>query len=219
MKKFGILVLIITILFFENIYGRDIYNNDLKKFNIINEMDFTDTSNITREKCLVAIMKTIGVTDNDIKKLNGSDRYAFADTPTYSYIGCAYYAKIAFGEEKVIDYATYRTSHTGKNVDLFFYPDRYATIKDCLAFCTRCLDDNVKTIEDVVEKSIEYGFIDNEDIKNIDNYINKDEFYNILNKMLHQKRYRYYSSPFVMEGYIDKNKSVTYYNMHLQNEK
>lgn len=214
MKRIVIIIMLFILFASKSVYSNDLLHyNKLYDFKILDENVLSENDVISREQCLTAIMKTIGVTDKDIESLKGSDRYAFADVSAYSYIGCAYYAKIAYGEERTINYSTYRTSHTGKNTDIFFEPNRCATIKDCLAFCVRCLDDNIISNDDLIKKAIKYGFINDSEIININNPLKASKFCDILTKLLNQKRYKYYTKPFVIEGYIDLDRTMRYCDM------
>lgn len=188
----------------------------LTELNIVNENYFSNQDTVTRAECLVAIMRAIGVTDEDIEELNGADLTGFVDTFPYSYFGCAYLAKIAYGEECIVDYETYRTSHTLKNTDIFFFPDRSVTVKETLAFMVRCLEENdEKDLAYSIEKAKEYGLIYSEDTfsNEIDSTMRQDDFYVLLDRFLHQKRYKYYgrvNNEFRMDGYIDEEQSTTY---------
>ncbi len=123
-RIFTLILLVICLLGNNKVYAgsRDI--SDLKstllQLNIIDESYFSNASVVSREECIVAIMRVIGVTDGEIEELNGSDLICFADTDAFSYFGCAWLGKITYGEECVVDYPTLRASHTLKNTDLFF---------------------------------------------------------------------------------------------------
>ena len=188
----------------------------LIQLNILDESGFSNPDAITREECLVAIMRVIGVTDEEIEKLNGADLISFADTESFSYFGCAWLSEIAYGEECVVDYPTERTSHTLKNTDFFFFPERAVTVKETLAFMVRCLEQTKKSdLDSTFEKAKEYDLIKAEDsfAQNPDSNINQKDFCTLLGRMLHQKRYKYYgreNKRFRMSGNIDEEQSMTY---------
>ena len=187
----------------------------LIQLNILDESGFSNPDAITREECLVAIMRVIGVTDEEIEKLNGADLISFADTDAFSYFGCADLAGIAYGEECVVDYPTERTSHTLKNTDFFFFPKRAITTKECLAFMIRCLQSDKTDFDLTLEKAKDNGLINDKDdfIQNPNSIISQDDFFVLLGRMLQQKRYKYYArenNRFNMNGNIDEEKSMTY---------
>ena len=191
----------------------------LVELNIINDGYFSNSNTVTREECIVAIMRAIGVTDEEIEKLNGCDLISFVDTDAFSYVGCADLAQIAYGEECVVDYPTERTSHTLKNTDFFFFPERAITTKECLAFMVRCLEKTKETdLTSTFEKAKEYGLIKAEDgfIQEPDSAINQNDFCTLLERFLQQRRYKYYqreNNVFRMEGNVDEERSISYLDM------
>lgn len=219
MKRFLITLIFAIIIFSTFAYAEDIKPYfELKECRIINyKTDISKTTTITRKECVTQIMRVIGLTDKMVEHFKGSDGYCFADVGLYSYIGCAYLSKIAYGEERVVTEPTYRTRHlAGSNTDRFFDPERLATKKDCLAFCVRCLQsENFKDQNDLLEKAYEHNLIEKTDLENLDEPINTVEFYDILTKLIWQKRYKYYAYPFVSWGYVDEDRSMSYYNMLL----
>lgn len=186
---------------------------------VVPESGFSSSDTISREECIISIMRILGVTDGDIESLRGSDLYVFVDARPYSYIGCAYRSRIAYGEECEVNYQTYRTSHMGGNKDFFFFPHRAVTIKEVLAFMVRCLDKDIEnTFNATIEYAMKYNLIFEQDsfIQNIDSEINVDDFYILLNRMIKNKRYKYYerkNNKFQMKAYIDEDKSLTYQEM------
>lgn len=183
---------------------------------IVEDDYFTNSETVTREECIIAIMRVIGVTDAKVDKLYGADLFCFVDTSAFSYFGCAYLGGIAYGEECVVDYPTYRTSHTSKNTDFFFFPERLVTVKETLAFMNRCLgEDKSEKYEFTIEHAKAYGLIEDTDLFAVDEnaLIDKKDFCALLKRMLYQKRYKYYSvesDGSYMEGNIDKERSMTY---------
>ena len=218
-----VMVVLIVCLFCVGKVSADTTNNIetgslLFELNIIDETYFSNTNTVTREECLIAIMRAIGVTGIEFDSIDGADFYGFADTPFLSYFGCAYLSKIAYGEERVIDYSTYRTDHTGRNVDYFFFPKRAVTVKEALAFMIRCLEqsDN-ESLEYAMKRAEEYGLINcNDDFVNKgDSELNQNDFCVLLERFLHKNRYKYYDGTkdgFRMDGYVDEARSVTYLN-------
>lgn len=220
MKKLVIVVVVIMhLLGMINVYADNScvleIRTTLVQLNILDESGFSNSDAITREECLVAIMRVIGVTDEKIEKLNGADLVSFADTESFSYFGCACLSGIAYGEECVVDYPTERTSHTLKNTDFFFFPERAITTKECLAFMIRCLQSDKTDFDLTLEKAKDLGLINDKDdfIQNPNSIISQDDFFVLLGRMLQQKRYKYYArenNRFNMNGNIDEEKSMTY---------
>lgn len=195
----------------------NVNENILSQLNIINENMFENENTVTREECLTAIIKTLGVTDENVKNLDGSYFVAFVDSSFYSYIGCAYLSYIAYGEECEVITPTYNSSHTRKNTDYFLFPKRKVTVKEVLAYMVRCLEESKENIDINItyEKSKEYGLINENDIftQNPDMEISKNDFYTLLERLLNQKRYKYFeivNGYFKMSGYVDEERSMTY---------
>ncbi|MBE7020877.1 MAG: hypothetical protein E7411_05565 [Ruminococcaceae bacterium] len=221
MKKFVFWVLIISLLIgpLLNVYAEDYsfrkIKNKLIELNIMNEDYFSNSSTVTRKECLIAIMRCIGLTDQIISLFNGADYTAFVDTHPYSYYGCAYRAKIAYGEECMVDYPTYRTSHTGKNTDIFFFPERNVSVKETLAFMVRCLISDELEYDGTIEKAKAYELIyEYDNFVNDENaFISPESFLILINRFVHQGRYKYYDKieqHYDMNGCIDEERSMTY---------
>lgn len=221
MKRFIAIVLLVAVLC--GTLAVQAYNDStasakevLAELNIIDENYFSNSNVITREECLIAVMRVIGLTDEDVEKLNGADLISFADTGAFTYFGCADLSGIAYGEECIVDYPTERTRHTLKNTDFFFFPNRVVTVEETLAFMVRCLGaNNDEDIQNIVEKAKEYALINSEDIfiKDVGSAISQDDFYILLDRLLHQRRYKYYErldDGFRMDGNIDEERSMTY---------
>lgn len=225
MKKLLLMIIVFFSLCSVIVYAEkcDFETRDmLTQLNILQEDSFSDSNTVSRKECIVAIMRLIGVTDEDINSLNGADLYTFADTKSYSYEGCAYVGKIAYGEECIVDYPTYRTTHSGKNIDFFFFPERAVTIRETLTFIIRCLEDT-KDFNDVllIETAKKYNLIEIEEgIEGyLDNKINQEDFSVLLGRMLELKKYKYYireNGVFEMKGNVDKNRSTTYYEFLME---
>lgn len=220
MKKLVIVVVaIIYLLGMINVYADNScvleIRTMLNQLNILDESGFSNPDAITREECLVMIMRVIGVTDGEINSLGGTSLYAFVDTNSRSYFGCAWLSKIAYGEECVVDYPTERTSHTLKNTDFFFFPKRAVTTKECLAFMIRCLQSDKTDFDLTLEKAKDNGLINDKDdfIQNPNSVISQDDFFVLLERLLQQKRFKYYgreNNRFKMEGNIDEEQHMTY---------
>jgi len=213
----------------------------LIQLNILNEKGFLNPDAITRGECLIAIMRVIGVTDEEVALLNGSDVISFVDTNTFSYFGCADWSRIAYGEEFEVDNSSFHRGGggppPGKNrIVYYFFPNREVTLNECLAFMVRCLEQSVvnaetpddanKNLDVTFEKAKEYGLINDEDefVLNSDSTVNQDDFCVLLGRLLEQKRYKYYErktyifngkerSEFRWDGYVDENRSMTYHEM------
>lgn len=223
MKNF-VIIIIATMYFLGmiNVYADNSTDSEtetmLIQLNIIDENYFSNSDTVTREECLVAIMRVIGASDEEIEKLNGADIISFVDTDSFSYFECAWLSGIAYGEECVVDYPTHRTSHTLKNTDFFFFPERAATVKETLAFMVRCLEADKIDIDVAFEKAKEYGLVKAEDsfIQELDSAINPNEFCTLLERFMQQKRYKYYDrvdNDFRPDGNIDEERSVSYLDM------
>jgi len=200
----------------------------LKQLNIVDENTFSNNNTVSRGECLTTIMRSIGLKDEYLMSLNGADFYAFVDTESYSYYGCAYRAQIAYGEECIVKHPTYRSSHTGKNTDFFFFPERPATIKEALAFMVRCLSSDNSNYENTTIEALKFNLIYPEDsfINELDSNISQETLYLLLERFLSQKRYKYYKNEyctnkndyFRMEGWIDEKQNITYWE-HLRQTK
>ncbi len=199
--------------------GSSVYdlNNTLIQLNIVDENGFSNPYAITREDCLISIMRVIGLTDDQIEKLDGADFISFADTAPFSYFGCADAGKIAYGEECVVDYPTLRTAYTLKNTDIFFFPNRAVSVKECLAFMNRCLQPGKPDFNLTIENAKDNGLINAQDdfCQNPNSFINQDCFFVLLERLLQQNRYKYYgqNGDFKMQGSIDEDRSISYFEM------
>lgn len=185
----------------------------LADLNIIDKDGFSDPEAVSRKECLISVMRAIGATDEGIDSLGKTyDLFTFADTKTRSYFGCAYVSHIAYGEECAVSYPTYRTQHTQKNTEIFFFPDRAVTLKEALAFMVRCLEPGRIELESAFEKAKDYGLIkaDEELIQNADSQISQNEYCILLERFLHQRRYMYYNSEMRMQASADEEHSITY---------
>ena len=192
--------------------------NTLFQLSILDGNAFSNPDTITRAECLTAIMRVIGASDEEMEKLDGHDLISFADTDSFSYFGCAWVGGIAYGVECVVDYPTQRTAYTLKNTDFFFFPQRTVTTKECLAFMIRCLQSNKVDYDLTLESAKGYGLINDQDefIQNPNSSINQDDFSVLLERLLQQKRYKYYGREngiFKMGGNIDEEHSISYLEM------
>lgn len=169
---------------------------------------------VSRGECLTGIMKTIGLTDEYISKLDGADYLAFADTDPFSYFGCAMASGIAYGFELTVDSPSLRTSRSLRKTDFFFCPERPVTVGECLAFMTRCLEtDSENDIVSSAKNAAELGLIGDFDsyLTKLDLPITSDEFHALLQKMLGLKRCKYYDGNTVgMRADIDNEGAMTY---------
>lgn len=215
-----LIILIVAIMCFlgtVNVYAE---SSDLSKpmdmltaLNIIDKEWFSDPEAVSRKECLISVMRTIGATDEGIDSLGTTyDLFTFMDTETRSYFGCAYVSHIAYGEECAVSYPTYRTQHTQKNTEIFFFPDRAVTLKEALAFMVRCLEPGKIELESAFEKAKNYGLIkaDEEFIQKADSQLSQNEYCILLERFLHQKRYMYYNSEMKMRANADEAHSMTY---------
>jgi len=98
----------------------------LKQLNIVDENTFSNNNTVSRGECLTTIMRSIGLKDEYLMSLNGADFYAFVDTESYSYYGCAYRAQIAYGEECIVKYDN--LSHLMCNVEIEKLDGGYAKV-------------------------------------------------------------------------------------------
>ena len=153
--------------------------------------------------------------------MNGADFFAFVDTDQFSYFGCASAGQIAYGVECVVDYPTYRSSHTRTNTDYFFFPKQAITVKECLALMIRCLQSEKYVFDLTIETATSIGLINEQDdfIQNPDAHISQNDFITLIGRLLQQKRYKYYgveNGRFRYEGNIDEERSVSYHDMLIQ---
>ena len=199
-----------------NVYANDIKDSEtiakLIQLNILDGNDFSNSDTVTREECLIRIMRAIGLNDEGVNSLGATSYYAFVDTKSRSYFGCASVSKIAYGEECVVDYETERTSHTLKNTDYFFFPDRDVTVIETLAFMVRCLETDEIDLNLAFEKAKKLGLVSTEDemIQKPNSTISQTDFCMLLERFLQQKRYKYYDDKSDLDCNIDEEKSMTY---------
>lgn len=184
----------------------------LVNIKILNKNGFSSENTVSREECITAIMRVIGVTDEMIKEFQLEEPCAFADADVYTYMGYARTGKIAYGEECIID--------AQNNEDCFFFPQRAVTVKEVLAFMNRCLDDEQEAdFNSTLDVAIRHGLLSAEEelMQNPNDYINPDDFCLLLSRMLKQKRYKYYAEENnIMKCFIDDLYSDRYYSISYQ---
>lgn len=174
----------------------DISIDFLEEKGLISQRLF-DSDIVTRNDCIVSIMKIIGVTESTASGLIGIPRYQpiFDDVHLWrpsdsyyinqGYIYAANIHNIAYGNE-----------------NRYFLPFRPVTAQEALAFIVRCInnqwvDDEAASIgkEEIISIAKTKGillatdrFYNNE---NID--ITPSEFCILLSRLLNQPRYRYFN--------------------------
>ena len=110
-----------------------------------------DYENITRLDCLVAIMRIIGFNERCAYTYTDLSMY---DEPPYYDVGGSGYGYVIGG--------TYEYGITNGVAQRYFAPYRSVTVKECLAFMLRCLEENVLW-ENTMEDAVAYGLISAEE--------------------------------------------------------
>lgn len=153
---------------------------------------------ISREACLVSIMKAIGVDKESIEMMVQIDPVVpwFSDTTdfnNYENLGYIYLARRNFVTLGV----DYNWSYKDKEYLLInnnFAPKRQVTIKETLTFMLRCLTDhNLLLWDNVIRDSIKFGLIQENEIDYYvqDSLLKDSQFYTLLCRMLDKKVYLY----------------------------
>ena len=139
---------------------------------ILKDNDILEEKLITRQECLVSIMKILGVTQEISLKTN--PRYVPVFDDSYN---SPYYGYFVYAFDNDIAYGTVRDNKR------LFEPTRYATYTEALTFIVRCL---TKETVDVEEYALENGILKKSDTfyDILDDYITKDEFCVLLGRML-----------------------------------
>lgn len=232
MKK--LFFLIITILLVSStVYGGNELNviekeKLLEKYSIVLDNSLKHEY-VTREDCIVAIMKAIGATDNTNEYYRNIDfntpifRDYFDNEKTEGYILLAGLEEIALG--------WYVKDVFGEN-DKYFFPNKDATVKNAIIFMIRCLDDFgdetiinengekivTQDIDLMIKHAEEIGLIKKSDefYSKLDTQMSTNNFCELLYRFINQKRYAYYQGEKVREnGYDvsftrDKERCMTY---------
>jgi len=196
---FGVFIITIN----SNYAKYDINNTDIVDTVVsYNICDRDSNSLITRRECITAIMKICGVSDETALRYQNANYI----TKVYNdvrdnngFIVISKFNGISFGILSD-DYGTY------------FAPDKVVTIDECIAFMTRCLskDENsdlvtsFSTAKDIGLIYENDSFFDKEK-----ELLSKDDFYLLLYRMMHQKRYKYYDVA-VDEFVTDENRMISY---------
>lgn len=170
---------------------------------------------VTRENCLISILKCIGWQENSMSK--SSDVATFVDMKYGDYSMFAKVSNIAYGEICWVPFgSTYLSSHMQTDWDYFFIPHRDATYAEAIAFMIRCLGEYGKDadLNFCWQKAIAYGLITEKDgfFTKTNENLNQNDFAILLERFKDQKRYRYcdYSNGTLFLTLIDDSQSVTY---------
>ena len=149
-----------------------------------------ESSTVTRGNCITTIMKIVGI-DKEVACWNATSEY---DPPVFHDIERGDILVGYIVQAKFINVATgTAVGVTGAKV---FEQDREVTIKECLAFMLRCLDDTDKFAwNDIMERALEYGLLDEPDRSFYGaggEKLTSKDFAKLLSRMLNSKRYLYW---------------------------
>ncbi len=168
---------------------------------------------VTRGDCVAAIMKLVGVDEETAENYADMD----FDEPVFSdvayndvnagYIILANFSNVALG-----------TKSSCKSCANCFEPDRNVTVKECLAFMLRCLNDPEAVLWDnIMEDSVKQGLLQEDELAlyAADQLLQSRRFYTLLYRMLNKNRYLYWPTEEPPAGYaksmkVDLTNSIKY---------
>ena len=182
-KIFCIIMVIHIVIFAYETASADIepYKNKLIEYGVIVQ-NTVDECTVSRGECIVSIMKLIGLNDiyaatyatNDFETLYLSDV-----RPT----GKSEDGYILFANHYGIVYGLYDEHNL-----VVFNKNNNVTLKECIAFMMRCLDETIYDIDEAYVYAKNIGFISETDLigKDENSSITMDDFCILLNRMLYR---------------------------------
>ena len=206
----------------------------LDKYRVIDTSLYDDETYITRNDGLSIILRAIGTTNNISIGLYRSDRgritlideYYNTDEAFTDFI-INYLNTCKFTWESEIysgDYVSYALNltdvvngeiNTGEGIA--FNALRPITANETLAFMVRCLDNrnvdmDVYNLEDTFKRAEDLGLIKETDAfySDPDDQIAPDDFFVLVNRFIHQKRYLYFNRERGYDFSHDEEGSMTY---------
>ena len=140
-----------------------------------------DYENISRLDCIVAIMRIIGFNERCAYKYSDLSTY---DEPPYNDVGGSGYGYVIGG-----DYGYNVTNGVAHGC---FAPYRSVTVKECLAFMLRCLEENV-IWENTMEDAVKRGLVSEEEAEGYgeDKLLDEALFHKLLCRFLDKNRVLY----------------------------
>lgn len=223
-------IMFLVLIFSFNFFSSNVLANTRTELSLLKEItaipkDDNFSLPVNRMEALTAIMKIIGVTEEENEKRKHSE-YVYRDfrdiynLKNEGYILYAWEEELAFGE--YIDGETYSK--------LCFNPYRKITYEELLMYMMRCLYDipnetifvkQCKLVKEDKEEALkmaeEIGLLKLEDsfYNDLKEPVGRENYYELLKRFLNQKRYCYYSVYFSENGYYcyiakDEDRSITY---------
>lgn len=142
-----------------------------------------DYEHITRLDCFVAIMRIIGFNERTAYTYTHLTSY---DENPYLDVGGSGYGYVIAGD--------FPYNITNGVAHRYFAPYRNVTIKECLAFMLRCLEDDKNVLwENTIEDSVSHGLISVEEAEEYgeNKLLDKKLFHELLCRFLKQNRALY----------------------------
>jgi len=183
MKKMFCKVILVLVMSFLSLcpvnftYAEDLHN-------------ISDESKVSRSECIMYIMKSLGVDEDSADIYKYSDYYipVFADLGNDVYEGYIIIAKFA-------DVAAGISRYDGDTVRCF-EPKRNVTVKECLTFMMRCLEEptSIKWDEDVIDSAVMNVLLteDEADAVSPNDQISRELFTTVMGRFSDMNKYLYW---------------------------
>ena len=209
----------------------------LDKYRVIDTSLYDGETYITRNDGLSIILRAIGTTENVWYESYGSKGPIYSDEDFPDNVSGEEYIKTIYGDNSKFntaegygyywaDYITYAIrfdtgivygdDRTEDGVITFRFP-RPITTNEALAFMVRCLDNrdidmDIYNLEDTFMRAEELGLIKETDAfySDPDDQIAPDDFFVLVNRFIHQKRYLYFDREKGYDYWHDWEGSTTY---------
>lgn len=152
--------------------------------------NISDESKVSRSECIMSIMQSLGVDEYSADIYKYSDYYipVFADLGNDVYEGYIIIAKFA-------DVAAGISRYEGDTVRCF-EPKRGVTVKECLTFMMRCLEEptSIKWDEDVIDSAVMNGLLteDEADVVSPNDQISRELFTTVMGRFSDMNKYLYW---------------------------
>lgn len=184
MKRISVLILAVLILA-SSVSATSDTRYETAVDGIVGDAGKLEYESISRLDCLIAIMRVIG----------------FDDRAAYNYSTLSTYDELPYFDVKIGDIsggyviaADYGYNITNGVAHGYFAPYRSVTLKECLAFMLRCVEDSENVLwENIIQDSVKHGFLSPEEAETLDETQVLDEklFRELLRRLLDEKRYLY----------------------------
>jgi len=152
--------------------------------------NISDESKVSRRECIMSIMQSLEVDEDSADIYKYSDYYipVFADLGNDVYEGYIIIAKFA-------DVAAGISRYDGDTVRCF-EPKRNVTVKECLTFMMRCLEEptSIKWDEDVIDFAVMNGLLteDEADAVSPNDQISRELFTTVMGRFSDMNKYLYW---------------------------